>query len=107
MEVADLCDNDSKNHIYFRYGGGTDVPTSAYDLLDGAAILAQRHKTLRFHADGHMGADGPALSAARCSCGRAQAVLKELARRGVAEERMSMRGWGRQVSLIWSEPEET
>eukprot|EP00747_Dinoflagellata_sp_TGD_P223242 gnl/TRDRNA2_/TRDRNA2_94850_c0_seq1.p1 gnl/TRDRNA2_/TRDRNA2_94850_c0~~gnl/TRDRNA2_/TRDRNA2_94850_c0_seq1.p1 ORF type:complete len:329 (-),score=27.62 gnl/TRDRNA2_/TRDRNA2_94850_c0_seq1:322-1308(-) len=107
IAVSRLCASDSKNHIYFSYGGGTCIPRSADALLDGAAALAQRHRLLNFHADGHMAADGPAGSASRCSCGRAQAVLDRLTETGVAEERLSMRGWGRQVSLIWSEPEET
>jgi len=105
MAVSRICARDSKNHLYFPYGGGTQVLPATMPLLDDAAQLAQRYPLIHFSINSHVGAAAPAGIATAVSQRRGRAVMQELVERGVAEDRISVTAWGRRVSMMWSEPE--
>lgn len=105
--VHGICAQPSKNHLYFQYGGGTEVRAITKPLLENAASLGRRHPLLRVHVDSHVGGAAPTGLATMISQRRGISVVAELATRGIAEERTSMRAWGRTISSVWSEPEDT
>lgn len=106
LSVARFCERRSKNHLYFPYGGGTEVKPVTRPLLDLAVGLGRRHAGLRLHVDAHTGAGAPPGIAVGCAQRRAQAVMQDLCRRGVDSDRLSGTPWGKKVAMVWSEPED-
>eukprot|EP00931_Biecheleriopsis_adriatica_P078405 TRINITY_DN51866_c0_g1_i1.p1 TRINITY_DN51866_c0_g1~~TRINITY_DN51866_c0_g1_i1.p1 ORF type:complete len:268 (+),score=19.03 TRINITY_DN51866_c0_g1_i1:30-806(+) len=106
MAVAKLLTKPSKNHLYFEYGGGTEVRAVTRPLLDETALLARRHPHIRVHIDSHVAWKCPSEIATKLSQERGDAVMNELMRRSLARERISVRAWGKRVSSVWSEPED-
>eukprot|EP00441_Pelagodinium_beii_P032673 CAMPEP_0197627116 /NCGR_PEP_ID=MMETSP1338-20131121/5812_1 /TAXON_ID=43686 ORGANISM="Pelagodinium beii, Strain RCC1491" /NCGR_SAMPLE_ID=MMETSP1338 /ASSEMBLY_ACC=CAM_ASM_000754 /LENGTH=327 /DNA_ID=CAMNT_0043197741 /DNA_START=48 /DNA_END=1032 /DNA_ORIENTATION=+ len=106
FEVEKLCGSETRNHLYFPYGGGLEVRAITRPLLRGAARVAQRHPTLKLHIDAHTGNGAPSGIATATARRRAEQVIQDLEEIGVEEERCSMTPWGKRVSSLWSEPED-
>lgn len=107
FDVARLCTSRSKNHLYFRYGGGSNVMKETWPLLAGAARLAQRHPTVRLHVDAHAGAAAPSAGLAmQIARERAERVIQQVLKLGASAEQLSGTAWGTRVSSRWSEPED-
>lgn len=105
LDVESMCSAHTKNHLYFAYGGGTDVQPITRRLLSSAAKITRRHPRIRVHVDSHTGAAAPSGIAQGVSQRRAEAVVEELVTRGVEASKLSHTAWGRRVSSRWSEPE--
>eukprot|EP00931_Biecheleriopsis_adriatica_P057273 TRINITY_DN33978_c0_g1_i2.p1 TRINITY_DN33978_c0_g1~~TRINITY_DN33978_c0_g1_i2.p1 ORF type:complete len:276 (-),score=35.06 TRINITY_DN33978_c0_g1_i2:259-1086(-) len=106
IDVDSICSKGTKNHLYFQMGGGTAVRPATKPLLDSAALLGRRYKGLLFHIDSHVARGAPAGMATSTSQSRATSVVAELANRGMAEDRTTVRAWGRKISSLWQEPED-
>ncbi|CAK0851451.1 unnamed protein product, partial [Prorocentrum cordatum] len=106
LEVQKLCVSPTKNHVYFPYGGGTDLMDVTMHVLDGAAAVCRRYPRLRLHVDAHTGTGAPAIIARTCSLRRAKAVVHALASRGVGGERLSSTAWGKRLAAVWPEPDD-
>eukprot|EP00928_Gymnodinium_smaydae_P042374 TRINITY_DN28544_c0_g1_i1.p1 TRINITY_DN28544_c0_g1~~TRINITY_DN28544_c0_g1_i1.p1 ORF type:complete len:388 (+),score=74.67 TRINITY_DN28544_c0_g1_i1:47-1210(+) len=104
--VARACSAESLNHLYFPYGGGVDVTPGTRHLLSTTARIGRRHSNVTVHVDAHVGAGAPSGIATHVSERRARSVLEELTTRGLQENKLSYRAWGRLVSTRWSEPED-
>ncbi|CAE7318173.1 unnamed protein product [Symbiodinium natans] len=105
VAVEPLCGLDT-NHIYFSYGGGSQLQGSELPFLAKAAALARRFSRVNVHIDAHAGVRAPGrLVAKRTSQARAKAILKELVAQGLPENRISFTAWGRLVSAAWPENE--
>jgi hypothetical protein len=106
IDIERMCSQYTKNHLYFQYGGGTDVRPVSKPLLDSAALLGRRHRHLQFQVEAHVGQTAPAGVATMTAQARAMSVMLELGNRGISEDRVNMRAWGRKVSTAWEEQEE-
>mmetsp|Transcript_107826 Transcript_107826/g.348062 ORF Transcript_107826/g.348062 Transcript_107826/m.348062 type:complete len:328 (-) Transcript_107826:118-1101(-) len=106
LAVAKLCACPSKNHVYFPYGGGTQILLVTMPLLQGAALLAGRHEGLKLHVDAHAGVAAPSGVATSCSQVRAKVVMQQLVALGVSPGRLSGAGWGKRISAQWLDPED-
>jgi hypothetical protein len=106
IDVEGICSQNTKNHLYFQYGGGTNVRPLSKPLLDSAALLGRRYRQLQFQVDAHVGQTAPAGAATMTAQARATAIMVELGNRGLVQDRVSMRAWGRKVSSAWQEEEE-
>jgi len=78
----------------------------AKERLDEIAQLLQANPDVRVYVDGHADTMGPKAYNLRLSLQRAQAVADHLAARGVARERMEVRGFGEE-RLAVPTPDET
>mmetsp|Transcript_23047 Transcript_23047/g.36084 ORF Transcript_23047/g.36084 Transcript_23047/m.36084 type:complete len:315 (-) Transcript_23047:8-952(-) len=104
MDVEKICSRRTKNHLYFQMGGGTSVQPVSKPLLNSAAALGRKHRCLSFHIDSHVAPGAPAGMATSISQQRASSVKAELGNRGIDEDRVSIRAWGRKISSVWDEP---
>ncbi|CAK0896485.1 unnamed protein product [Prorocentrum cordatum] len=105
LQVQRSCSGPTKNHVYFPYGGGTDLMEPTIHLINEAAAVGKRFPRVRLHVDAHTGRAAPGGIARACSVHRARVVKRALRLRGVAERRLSSSAWGKQVAQHWSEPD--
>ena len=68
--------------------------SSASDVLNDAAATLQKNPTIKVEVAGHTDSDGAAAYNESLSARRAQTVYDYLANAGVAEDRMTVRGYG-------------
>ncbi len=66
----------------------------ATNVLDDAVATLKKNPTIRFEVAGHTDSDGSAAYNEGLSARRAQTVYDYLANNGIAEDRMSARGYG-------------
>ena len=94
--VAELA---GRNAILFETGKSVLTESSLTVLDELAADLAICPQT-SVHVQGHTDSDGDAASNLALSVSRAEAVVAELARRGVAEDRLYAEGFGASDPIV-------
>ena len=81
--------------------GSTEIATiSRLVLVDVAAVLNEHPEWTSVHIGGHTDSVGPAETNLALSLGRAKAVLSALVANGVAEGRLSAKGWGETKPVV-------
>jgi OmpA-OmpF porin, OOP family len=85
--------------IFFDWDSA-NLSTRSQEVLACVTQFAERPTTLRFAIAGHTDRSGPADYNQRLSQRRAEAVANELARHGIARERISMSGYGETRPLV-------
>jgi hypothetical protein len=104
--VADLCSSESANHLYFAYGGGTQILEETRPLLDKVVTLCRRHRELKILIDAHVGVGAPSGIATSTSARRCESVTQELVELGVRAGKVTKTAWGKRISSVWDEPED-
>nr|ABV22321.1 unknown [Karlodinium veneficum] len=107
LAIDKLCKRPSRNYFFFAYGGGgTSILQETRHLLVEAASLALKHKHVHLHIDSHVGNRCPSGIAASTSLHRSHSIVRAFLDKGIEENRLSFKAWGKKVSMAWSEPED-